>query len=159
MMIIISGGQIGVDQAALDAAIEKNYVNEHFMGYCPAGRRAIGGTIPTKYAMIECSERAYPPRTQKNIETADATLVLHTTPLTHGTGLTLRLCKILDAQYKKVSLTHYDVWAPAKMATWLYDKNIGVLNIAGPSKMSIYTLAYDFVIEMLDAFSIMRDHK
>ena len=40
---IISGGQTGVDRAALDIAIE---LGIPYSGFCPKGRRAEDGIIP-----------------------------------------------------------------------------------------------------------------
>ena len=41
-MMIISGGQTGVDRAALDAALD---LGLPCGGYCPSGRKAEDGTI------------------------------------------------------------------------------------------------------------------
>ena len=49
MLMIISGGQTGVDRAALDVAIERGIPHG---GYCPKGRRAEDGTVPSKYNLI-----------------------------------------------------------------------------------------------------------
>ena len=45
---IISGGQTGVDRAALDVAIEMGIPCG---GWCPVGRDADDGPIPDKYPM------------------------------------------------------------------------------------------------------------
>jgi hypothetical protein len=45
---IISGGQTGVDRAALDAALAVDFPCG---GWCPADRRAEDGTIPDRYPM------------------------------------------------------------------------------------------------------------
>ena len=50
MLMIISGGQTGVDRAALDIAIELGMPHG---GYCPKGRRAEDGIISSKYNLIE----------------------------------------------------------------------------------------------------------
>ena len=42
---IISGGQTGVDRAALDVALEHNFPCG---GWCPKGRRAEDGPIPER---------------------------------------------------------------------------------------------------------------
>ncbi len=61
---IISGGQTGVDRAALDVAME---VGISCGGWCPQGRRAEDGPIPARYPLEECSSPAYPVRTQLNV--------------------------------------------------------------------------------------------
>lgn len=63
-MKIVSGGQTGVDRAALDAAIELGI--DHG-GWVPKGRMSIGGPIPDRYNMREMSTVDYPSRTRQNI--------------------------------------------------------------------------------------------
>ena len=46
---IISGGQTGVDRAALDVGLESGLP---VGGYCPAGRKADDGCIDDKYPLI-----------------------------------------------------------------------------------------------------------
>jgi len=47
---IISGGQTGVDRAALDAAMQQDIP---VGGCCPAGRLAEDGVIPAHYPLQE----------------------------------------------------------------------------------------------------------
>lgn len=49
---IVSGGQTGVDRAALDAAIALGI--EHG-GWCPQGRIAEDGVIPADYQLREAA--------------------------------------------------------------------------------------------------------
>ncbi len=66
---IISGGQTGVDRAALDAAMELHILTG---GYCPKGRKAEDGRIPDTYNLIEMPTTSYPARTEKNVIESDA---------------------------------------------------------------------------------------
>ena len=43
--MVISGGQTGVDRAALDVALE---LGIKISGYCPRGRKAEDGKIPAE---------------------------------------------------------------------------------------------------------------
>lgn len=61
---IISGGQTGVDRAALDVALESGIPCG---GWCPKGRRAEDGIIPTRYPIEETSSPDYPMRTEMNV--------------------------------------------------------------------------------------------
>jgi len=61
---IISGGQSGVDRAALDVAME---VGIPCGGWCPKGRRAEDGRIPAHYPLQEASSKEYPLRTRLNL--------------------------------------------------------------------------------------------
>ncbi|MGH7992566.1 MAG: YpsA SLOG family protein, partial [Limisphaerales bacterium] len=53
---IISGGQTGVDRAALDFAIRHGF--EHG-GWCPRGRLAEDGVIPPIYRLRETDSAEY----------------------------------------------------------------------------------------------------
>jgi len=54
---IISGGQTGVDQAALDAAIHAGIPHG---GWMPEGRLTESGKLPDKYHLRRCRQRAMP---------------------------------------------------------------------------------------------------
>ena len=81
MIAIVSGGQTGVDQAALRAA---QALGLRGGGWCPPGRACESGTIPVQFEMIETpSERsalapevARSQRTEWNVRDADATLIV-----------------------------------------------------------------------------------
>ncbi|HSR12366.1 MAG TPA: putative molybdenum carrier protein, partial [Thermodesulfobacteriota bacterium] len=89
---IISGGQTGVDRAALDVALELGIPAG---GWCPKGRRAEDGRIPDYYPLQEASSPEYPVRTQLNVEDSDGTLILYRNSPAGGTALTIRLAKRL----------------------------------------------------------------
>ena len=90
-MKIISGGQTGVDRAALDAALETGI---ECGGFCPKGRRSEDGIIPEKYPLTETKTDQYPERTELNVKKSDATLVLIDGEADRGTALTISLCKL-----------------------------------------------------------------
>ena len=69
---IISGGQTGVDRAALDWAIANGIQHG---GWCPAGREAEDGAIPAKYQLQEIAG-GYQKRTRANVSDSDATLII-----------------------------------------------------------------------------------
>ena len=70
---VVSGGQRGVDRAALDVAIELSIPHG---GWCPAGRRAEDGRIPDHFQLQETPSRDYPQRTRWNVRDSDGTLIL-----------------------------------------------------------------------------------
>jgi len=70
---IISGGQTGVDRAALDFAIQYGF--EHG-GWCPRERLAEDGVIPSVYQLRETDSMEYNERTGKNVLDSDATLIV-----------------------------------------------------------------------------------
>lgn len=96
---IISGGQTGVDRAALDAAILLKIPHG---GWCPKGRLSEVGKIPDKYLLKETESSDYSERTKLNIHDSDGTLIfVPSTPIkvTDGTLLTIQKSKV------KINLT------------------------------------------------------
>ena len=124
---IVSGGQTGVDRAALDVAKE---LGIPCGGWCPKGRRAEDGRIPDRYPLQEASSPDYPVRTRLNVEDSDGTLVLTIGNPTGGTALTLKLARQLHKPFLLVDLVR-DA-NPSALRAWLQENHIGVLNIAGP---------------------------
>ncbi len=58
---IVSGGQTGVDRAALDAAMARGIACG---GWVPRGRRAEDGRVPDTYPLRETRSAAYGERTR-----------------------------------------------------------------------------------------------
>jgi predicted Rossmann-fold nucleotide-binding protein len=124
---IVSGGQTGVDRAALDAARRHNLPSG---GWCPKGRRAEDGTIPARYSLTETPSPDYRQRTEWNVRDADATLVLVRGRVGGGTAYTLAMAR----RHAKPWLV-IDLAQPPPLATvraWLRGRNIQTLNVAGP---------------------------
>src|SRR5262245_2006637 len=89
---IISGGQTGVDRAALDVALELGIPGG---GWCPKGRRAEDGPIPDRYPLTETPSEHYPQRTEWNVRDADGTLVLIRGQPQRGSALTIAVAERL----------------------------------------------------------------
>jgi Circularly permutated YpsA SLOG family len=124
---IVSGGQTGVDRAALDVAVS---LGIPCGGWCPRGRRAEDGPIAGCYPLQETESENYAVRTRENVRDSDATLVLTVGEPTGGTALTVefaaelrRPCKIIDLNNKP---------DPAAIAAWISANRIVALNVAGP---------------------------
>jgi len=128
---IVSGGQTGVDRAALEAAIALGI--EHG-GWCPQGRLAEDGTIPAKYQLAETDSPLYHVRTEQNIVDSDGTLILHWGKLTGGTLLTRRLARAHRRPLLQCDLDKPPF--PAVVLDWLTSERIEVLNVAGPRESS-----------------------
>ena len=124
---IISGGQTGVDRAALDVAFE---LGIPCGGWCPRGRRSEDGKIPDHYPLQEASSSEYPVRTQLNVEDSDGTLILSWNSPMGGTALTIKLAKRLKKTYLLIDLSREA--HPQKFREWVENNQIRVLNIAGP---------------------------
>jgi len=124
---IVSGGQTGVDRAALDAALG---VGLETGGWCPAGRRAEDGRIPPRYPLDETPGREYAQRTEWNVRDSDATLILARGGLSGGTRLTAELA----VQYGRPLLV-VDLQSPPErdlVLDWLIKNTVRILNLAGP---------------------------
>ena len=124
---IVSGGQTGVDRAALDVALA---LGLPVGGWCPKGRRAEDGVIPDRYPLLETPERNYQARTRRNIEDSDGTLILNLSPLDGGTALTADLARQMGKPCLMVALE--DGIEPTAFQEWLDAHPIAVLNVAGP---------------------------
>jgi hypothetical protein len=124
---IVSGGQTGVDRAALDVALE---LGIPCGGWCPKGRLAEDGTIAERYPLTETPTKRYPQRTEWNVRDSDATLILTVGEPIGGTVLTVEVCQRLRQSHLIVDLA--DEPDPAAVADWLQAGRVSVLNVAGP---------------------------
>jgi hypothetical protein len=151
-MKVISGGQTGVDRAALDAALE---LGLDVGGWCPRGRRAEDGRIPDRYPLKETASAAYPARTAANVRDADATLILtHASAVSRGTALTRRLASAHGKPLLEVDLAQHP--RPEAVREWLERMAIGTLNVAGPRQSEaadIYAASRAFLREVLGPLS------
>ncbi|MDJ0622148.1 MAG: putative molybdenum carrier protein [Desulfocapsaceae bacterium] len=149
---IISGGQTGVDQAALDAAITCGI--EHG-GWLPAGRMTEDGPLPVKYQLQELPGSSYPERTRKNVVVADATLIVSRGKLSGGSALTATIASELDKAWLHIDLAKQaKADAVVNIKSWLQNCEPDVLNVAGPrasSDREIYGDVYQLIEEILQA--------
>ncbi|WNJ99643.1 putative molybdenum carrier protein [Thalassospiraceae bacterium LMO-JJ14] len=124
---IVSGGQTGVDRAALDVALK---LGLKCGGWVPKGRRAEDGPIPAEYPMREMKSSAYAMRTRQNVIDSDATLMLTRGEPAGGTADTFAVAQELKKPYHIIDLkrTH----SPLAALRWLEAKKPAVLNVAGP---------------------------
>jgi len=130
-MKIVSGGQTGVDRAALDWAIRRGF--EHG-GWCPEGRRAENGAIPAHYSLKEVSGAGYLVRTRKNVRDSDATVIFSLSArLRGGTLKTAQFCSELGRPVLRLSA---EVFTPLEAAlllrSFVLRLRVSVLNVAGP---------------------------
>lgn len=144
---VISGGQTGVDRAALDVALE---LAIPCGGKCPRGRRAEDGRIDPRYPLEETSSEDYAVRTESNVRDSDGTLILLAGPPDRGTSLTIakaqqheRPCLLLDLEAPDSSV--------AAVLFWAESNGVEILNVAGPRESSspgIYDMARTFLRDL-----------
>lgn len=127
---IISGGQTGVDRAALDMAIALGIPHG---GTVPKGRLAEDGPLPQRYNVTENSSTDVSVRTRQNVIDADATLIFVFGALAGGTLLTKQ---IADSSGKPCTVVDIETGPVDRVATsvraWLRVTRPITLNIAGP---------------------------
>jgi hypothetical protein len=124
---VISGGQTGVDRAALDVALE---LGLSCGGWCPRGRRAEDGRIPECYPLRETPSSGYPQRTEWNVRDSSGTLILTRGRPRGGTALTLRLAARLARPFLVVDIERQP--DPGEAAAWILEQELRIVNVAGP---------------------------
>jgi hypothetical protein len=127
---IVSGGQTGVDRAALDTAIKLGIAHG---GWIPRGRLTESGALPQKYQLKETSSSQYSVRTEKNVVDADGTLIISHGPLTGGSGYTREMAIRHSRPWLHIDLDRTAAFqAAAAISKWILQKKIEILNVAGP---------------------------
>ncbi len=149
---IVSGGQTGVDQAALRAAKARGVPTG---GWAPRGWVTEDGPAPwlAKFGLKECPRAGYAARTRRNVAAADATLILKVGVLRGGTRLTRDAATGAGKPHLVISLNRAGR-AGVKVTEWLAGNNIHMLNVAGPresERPGIGAMAETFLGEVLDA--------
>jgi hypothetical protein len=159
---IISGGQTGVDRAALDVALE---LGIPYGGWCPRGGWAEDHPQPPGvlaiYPLLRETPRADPAqRTEWNVRDADATLIIVDAsglPVSRGTALARELAE----RYRKPLLV-IDVTAPDaanRVREWLHAQRRAhdgtlALGVGGPRESEapgVYACATKLLRAVLDA--------
>ena len=149
---IVSGGQTGVDRAALDVALA---LKIPCGGWCPKGRVAEDGPLAARYPLIETPEWEYAQRTEWNVRDSDGTLVLTRGPATEGTGLTIELAAQQGKPCLVVDLA--DQPSPPRVLEWIAEHTVHVMNVAGPRESKspgIYRQAAKLLREVLISLGV-----
>jgi len=159
---LVSGGQTGVDRAALDFAISRGIP---YGGWVPKGGRAedmpkAPGLLAAYPNLREHTSRDWAPRTEANVVNAGATLIVLNAPrpIGPGTQLTTKLaCKhrrpylVLDVNEVSQS-SSFKRLAYEKMQDFLeqFDDDIA-LNVAGSRESTIPGI-HDRTVLLLESF-------
>jgi hypothetical protein len=150
---IVSGGQTGVDRAALDVAIELGLI---YRGWCPRDGWAEDMPVPpgvlARYANLRETPTPDPrQRTEWNVRDSDRLLVLADgtgLAASKGTAVAVECARRLGNPYMIVNLDVGE--ARAQAAAFLREPHRQLaLNIAGPRESEapgIYTKARTFLL-------------
>lgn len=144
---ILSGGQTGVDRAALDAAMELGIACG---GWCPAGRHADDGPIPARYPLVETADMDHTVRTEHNVRDSDGTLMFYRGELQGGTAYAVLMAEQLGRPVLAVNLERPP--APAEVAAWLERNGVRRVHIGGQREKTspgIYTASGRLIRDIL----------
>ena len=155
-MKIISGGQTGVDRAALDVALRHGIESG---GWCPAERLDEFGKIPDHYPIQELQGSSFTERTLQNVKDSDGTIVVYPGKLEGGTEQTVRFCIELKRPHELIDASKISTEGAVKLIGDFVDKNkINILNLAGP-RQSEWPEGYDYASRVLDIFLTSCSHR
>ncbi len=147
---IISGGQTGVDQGALDFALDHHFACG---GYCPKGRISELGVIPFKYPVIEIESEEYIDRTKKNVLESDGTLIIKDQEeMGQGTEDTIQFCNQFSKPFLIINVNS-TINAGYKFRRWMVENKIGILNVAGNKQSESHDICgrtYLLLIKLFD---------
>jgi hypothetical protein len=156
---IISGGQTGVDRAALDVALRHGIACG---GSCPAGRLDEFGKIPDHYPVQELQSGGFNERTLQNVKDSDGTVVVYSGELRGGTEQTVRFCVDLKRPHQLIDASKISSEGAANLIiNFIRENKIGILNVAGP-RQSEWLEGYDYASLALDSttsFVTQRFHR
>jgi hypothetical protein len=151
---LVSGGQTGVDRAALDFAIEHGLP---YGGWVPKGGRAEDMSKPPGLLKVypllrEHPSRDWVPRTEANILHSGATLIVldESRPMGSGTKLTIRLAAKHNKPLLQIDINDLGSYGEMLRLLEQFDTDIA-LNVAGSRASSIPGI-YDATKRVLATF-------
>ena len=148
-MKIISGGQTGVDRAALDAALRYGIESG---GWCPTGRLDELGRIPDRYLIKELENGGFTERTLQNVKDSDGTIIIYPGKLSGGTEQTHHFCVEQRRPHELIDASNVSTERAAQLiADFVCENNIEILNVAGP-RQSEWPEGYGYAAQVLDIF-------
>jgi hypothetical protein len=126
---IISGGQVGADQAALDAAIKYNFPHG---GWIQKGRKTQSGIVPDKYNLKEMSVSGFKERIEQNVIKSDGTVIISHGNLAGGADYSQKMSEKHNRPCLHIDLNVTPAFmASSKINTWIIENKIEVMNVTG----------------------------
>jgi hypothetical protein len=126
---IVSGGQIGADQAALDVAIKLGVPHG---GWIQKGRKTQRGRLPEKYQLKEMPISGFKERIEQNVIDSDGTVIITHGNLTGGSDYSQKMAKVHQRPCLHIDLNETSAdMVGSKLNTWIIENEIEVLNVTG----------------------------
>jgi len=154
---IISGGQPGVEIAALDAAIQLDIPHA---GWAYKGRKTEDGVLPEQYNVKGIDNPSYFERLEKNIIDSEGTVIL-----THGQlSIGLKGVRGLAEKYKKPCL-HLELrecttnHAISSIRKWMDNNEIEVVYFTGPKPVGISEIYRDSILIVQGICGVEREQE
>ena len=155
-MKIVSGGQTGVDRAALDVALRHEI---ECGGWCPAGRLDELGRIPDQYPLQELEYGGFTERTLQNVKDSDGTVIIYPAALRGGTEQTVQFCVEVHRPHQLIDASKISTDEAARLtADFVRNYKIEILNVAGP-RQSEWRKGYDYASRALEIFLNSCDYR
>ena len=145
---IISGGQTGADQAALDAAIKLGIPHG---GWIPKGRLTEDGPLSVKYNLLEMPTSSYPLRTEQNVIDSSGTLIISHGHLSDGSDYTRKMAIKHNRPWLYIDLNTTPAFKAATLIiSWFDENQIEILNVAGPRASKDHQI-YNAVFKLIES--------
>jgi hypothetical protein len=126
---IISDGQAGVAQAALDIAID---LRISYGGWIPKGQTTEKALLPEKYKLKKIATSSYPKCVEQNVIDSDGTLVIYRGKLPEKSELFLKYASKHEKECLCIDLNINRGFVAAQLIqSWMVENNIQVLNVSG----------------------------
>ncbi len=155
-MKIISGGQTGVDRAALDVALRHGIKS---WGWCPTGRLDEFGRIPDRYPLKEVESGGFTERTLQNVKDSDGTVIIYLGKLSGGTGQTVKFCVEQRRLHEVINASNISIEKAAQLiADFVRENKIDILNVAGP-RQTEWPGGYEYAFCTLEIFLTRCSHR
>ena len=153
---IISGGQPGVERAALDAALKLNIPHG---GWTYKTRRTYEGILPEKYSVKESADISFSDRIEKNVIDSDATAILTHGSLTIGLKMVKDFAEKHNRPYLHVDLNENPLnLASALIRKWMINNQLETLYFTG-SKTTGGTNITQEVIQIIEGICRMESEQ
>lgn len=153
---IISGGQPGVERAALDAAIKLNLPHN---GWTYRTRRTEEGILPDKYNVKASANTSFSERIEKNVLASEATAIITHGNLTIGLKIVRDYAEKHNRPYLHINLNENPInAASALIRKWMINNGIETVYFTG-SKTTEGANIYQEVIQIIEGVCRMESEQ